>query len=435
MRMRNRKEGNSLKTKIIKALKRLNIEKYLITQVQSESLECFYIKKRLDLKRITDTTDISVTVYRPFEKDGQNMLGSSEVQLYQGMEREELMTALKKAYEAAALVCNPYYELVQGEKEEPVPSGSSYAGHSMEENMKRMTEALFAADCQDKVFINSAELFVKRWRKLISNSEGVDVGYWMDEVSGEYVIQCVEPQDVETYHSFSYRDDGAEALQRDVEEALAMTWARAQAQQAPRAGEYDIILSGEYMRTLFDYYLDRSRTNMVYQKYSGYEAGTAIQGNSDGDALTVELKAREPYSREGIPMKDRMLMENGVLRTLHGGSRYGYYLGVEPTGEYSCIHVPTGSTPLQELKTGAYLHIVKFSDFQMDAYSGYFSGEIRLAYLCDGEKTVPVTGGSINGSILKVQDHMRFSKERYQSSFYEGPLAVRIEGVSVAGAQ
>lgn len=424
-----------MKTQIIESLKRLNIEKYLITQVQSESLECFYIKKKLDLKRITDTTDISVTVYHTFEKDGQRMLGSSEVQLYQGMEEEELDAALQKAYQAAALVCNPYYELVQGKKEAFVPSNSSLAGHSMEENMKRITEALFAADRQEKVFINSAELFVKRWRRYISSSEGVDTGYALDEISGEYVIQCVEPQDVETYHSFSYRDDGAEALQRDVEEALLMTQARAQAHQAPKAGEYDIILSGESMRTLLGYYLDRSGTLMVYRKYSGYEVGAQVQGKEPGgDALTVELKAREPYSREGIPMKNRILMENGVLKLLHGGSRYAYYLGMEPTGEYSCIHVPTGSTPLQELKTGSYLHIVKFSDFQMDSYSGYFSGEIRLAYLCDGEKTIPVTGGSINGSILKVQDHMRFSKERYANGYYEGPLAVRIEGVSVAGA-
>lgn len=69
----------------------------------------------------------------------------------------------------------------------------------------------------------------------------------------------------------------------------------------------------------------------------------------------------------------------------------------------------------------------------MDPLSGHFGGEIRLAFLYDGEKEIPVTGGSINGSILAVQGNMLFSRERYQNDEYEGPYAVRIEGVEVAG--
>ena len=45
----------------------------------------------------------------------------------------------------------------------------------------------------------------------------------------------------------------------------------------------------------------------------------------------------------------------------------------------------------------------------------------------------PVTGGSINGSILEVQGNMVFSRERYQNDAYEGPYAVRMESVRVAG--
>ncbi len=88
---------------------------------------------------------------------------------------------------------------------------------------------------------------------------------------------------------------------------------------------------------------------------------------------------------------------------------------------------------MEELKTGPYLHVVRFSDFQMDSFSGHFSGEIRLAYWCDGENVIPVTGGAVNGSILKVQNKMTFSAERYRSSAYEGPLAVRIEGLTQEG--
>lgn len=200
------------------------------------------------------------------------------------------------------------------------------------------------------------------------------------------------------------------------------------------AGTYDVILSGNAMQELFSYYMDRSNASMVYQNYSTWKAGQAVQGDPvQGDAITVLLKAAEPYDLEGIPLIDRPLIENGVLKTLQGGARFSYYLGVQPTGNYHSIQVPTGSAALSEMKSRPYLHVVSFSDFQMDALSGHFGGEIRLAYLYDGRTVKNVTGGSINGSFLEAQEHMVFSRERYRSADYDGPFAVAIQGVAVAG--
>ena len=44
-------------------------------------------------------------------------------------------------------------------------------------------------------------------------------------------------------------------------------------------------------------------------------------GEIEGDALTVYLKAKDPYSVEGIPMKDRILIEEGTLKALQGGQQ------------------------------------------------------------------------------------------------------------------
>jgi len=365
----------------------------------------------------------------------KQMLGSSSVQIYPGMEEDEIAEALRSAYHAASFVANPWYELVSGTTQAPIPSDSNLAGQSAEENMKQMAGALFAPDTHSDVFLNSAEIFVTRTFRHIVNARGVDVSYETCEVSGEYVVQCLSPQDVETYHHFSYRDLDTDALRRDVEEALEMTRARAKATVAPKAGTYRVILSGEQMCTFLQYYVRRSGSGMIYQKYSGYQEGMQVQGEAiKGDALTMILKARDPYSNEGIPMRDRTLLDKGILRTIHGDSRFAYYLGIEPTGTYHCISVPVGSMDFAQMKSGAYLHIVSFSDFQMDSFTGHFGGEIRLAFLCDGENVTPVTGGSVNGSIMKVQENMVFSKERYKDGNYEGPFAVSLEGIQVAGA-
>lgn len=419
---------------ILDSLQKLGIQDYYINEKITESVECFFIRKKLDLKRLTDVAEYEVAVYHSFEKDGRQMLGSSVTQIYPGMEEEELREALQGAYDAAGFVCNPYYELIGGKKEDFVPADSDLAGMTLEEGLRTMAEALFASDTEDTVFINSAELFADRTRRRIVNSRGIDVSFETCQVSGEYVVQCTDPQDVETYHHFLHREADTESLRREVEEALAMTRARAQAVKAPKAGEYRIILSGEHVRTLLSYYVSRAGSGMIYRKYSNYQIGMAVQGeNIKGDALTILLKAIEPYSEEGIPMKDRILLEDGTLQTIHGGVRFARYLGIEPTGTYRSIAVPTGRTAWEDMKKEPYLHIVSFSDFQMDDFSGYFGGEIRLAFFFDGKTVTPVTGGSVNGSIFKVQENLVFSRERYRNGRYEGPFAVSMDGVSVAG--
>ena len=77
---------------------------------------------------------------------------------------------------------------------------------------------------------------------------------------------------------------------------------------------------------------------------------------------------------------------------------------------------------------------VNFSDFQMDTFDGHFGGEIRLGFLYDGEKRIPVTGGSINGSILDAQKNLVFSRETQVEKNFQGPAAVCLEGVNVAGS-
>lgn len=421
--------------KIKSVLKKAEITGYTIAETRTESAECFFIRKNLDMKRRTDLVEYDVTVFHPFMKDEKPMMGSSSVQIHPEMEEEEIETVLRSAYHAASFVANPAYRLVTGKAREHIPSDSTLAGRGLFENVKEMTKALFAADTREEVFLNSAELFAIRLLRRIVGSGGVDVSYETCEVSGEYVVQCVSPQDVETYHSFSYRNLDTEDLRREVEEALEMTLARAQAVRSPQAGKYRVLLSGESMRTFFSYYLERSSSSMIYQEYSGYQNGMPVQGEAiRGDALNLVLKARDPYSQEGVPMRDRVLLENGILRTIHGNNRFACYLGIEPTGIYDSISVSVGSTPFDEMKREPYLHIVSFSDFQMDSFSGHFGGEIRLAFLYDGKTVTPVTGGSVNGSILKVQEHMIFSRERYRNGKYEGPYAVSLEGVPVAGA-
>ena len=415
--------------RIIAAFKTAGIKEYRITETKKETAELFFVKKRLDMRRSNNCHSFDVTVFNRFEKNGKAMRGFTDIRVFPGTSEEELVKKLKDAYRAAGFVCNPVFEFPA-----PVQQKVTKENPSLEEAVKVMSEALFASDTREDAFLNSAELFINKSEVRIVTSEGTDVSFPRFYVKGEFVAQCKEPQDVETYRDFAYKTLEKDELARLVADVLEMTKARAIAKEAPKAGKYRVIISGRYLKTIFEYYIGRSSSSYVYAKYSNYKVGDMVQGeNISGEKLNITLKADDPFNSEGIPMKDRVLLKDGELQVIQGNARFAYYLGIEPTGAYDDIELAKGHTSLAEMKSQPYLHVVNFSDFQLDDFSGHFGGEIRLAFLFDGEKEIPVTGGSISGNFIELQDNICLSSELQKENGYTGPLAICFDSLNVAG--
>ena len=421
---------------ILEALKANNIDTYLIEDKTEEIAELFFIKKDLDMRRTENTDTCYVTVYKDFEKDGNKARGNASFTVEPSTTRKELNAKIVRAYTAASYVPNAFYEIAPAVKQDCITMESPLSKLSLEETMGKYVQALYTADCDDKAFINSAEFFVKKQTTHIVNSNGVDVCYVKYNVNGEFVAQCKEPQDVETYQDFHFEGLDTEALTIQAKEALKLTKDRATASTAPKAGQYDIILSGKYAATVMSYYINRTSGSFIYMQYSDFKTGDFIQGEKSelsGDILNIDYLPSTPFSNEGIPMKKLSCIKDGVFQNIHSGCRFSSYLNIAPTGNYTKIQVAPGTISFEDMKKQKGLYVVNFSDFQMDSSSGYFGGEIRLAYLNDGEKITPVTGGSINGSIIDAQKHFSFSKEIQNTSKFVGPQAILLKNVSVSG--
>ncbi|MCD7885233.1 MAG: metallopeptidase TldD-related protein [Lachnospiraceae bacterium] len=439
--------------KIIKALRSQPVSDYLLRDVQTETVELFFIKKNLDMRRMENVRDCSVTVYRDFEKEGSVCRGEAGFTVGPSFSEEEISEKCRKAYLSAGFVANPRYELPSGTKLDCVTVESNLAGMSLEEAAGRMTEALFALDhsgdllggqtcsqmdSRSAAFLNSAELFVEKTTCHIVNSRGVDVSYVKYNVNGEFVAQCKKPQDVETYEHFSYDTLDTAGLSALVEKTLRMTEDRTLASAMPATGVYDVLLSDEYAAEIFRFYLERSAGHNIYQHMSDYQVGDFVQGKPEevtGPLLHLDYVPTVPYSYEGIAMSTLPCIRDGIFTNVHGSARFCQYLGVKATGVYSKISCPPGEADFEEMKKRPGLYVVNFSDFQMNSTSGNFGGEIRLAYLNDGKTITPVTGGSVNGSIFEAQKDFVFSKEMQELPAFHGPKAVLLKQVAVAGAE
>lgn len=409
------------------------VDTYFIRTIRRESTELFFVKKKLDLRRMNTAEDTVITVYADCEKDGKKLRGISDVIVDESMSDEEISEKIKSAKYAAGFALNRFFELPLAEKSDLVVSESDLNGLEIKDIADKFVEAIYSEDRDSNSFINSLELFVEEIKVSMKSSFGTDVSYIKRTVKGEFVAQCQNPQDVETYQDFEYDFLALSDIKKLVADTLSMTRDRAFATNMPKKGTYEVLISDKYMPELMVFFKDRANAAYIYQQYSNYEVGKKLQEDVKGDLLNINFGATNPYNEEGIKMIDRPFIEEGVVKCLHGKQRFSDYLGIEKVGTYSKVILPAGKVSVSDMKKNC-LHVVNFSDFQMDSLDGHFMGEIRLAYLYDecGNVTA-VTGGSVNGSIFECMNDLCFSSEKQRLSNYEGPVAVKLKNVAVNG--
>jgi PmbA protein len=203
------------------------------------------------------------------------------------------------------------------------------------------------------------------------------------------------------------------------------------------------LITGDPVPHFFQYYLTQSAAESVYSGISTAKVGKTIQGNEiSGDTLNLTLEpflknspASAPVDVDGFSLSSTQIVDTGRLERYWGPVRFCHYLGVPPTGAIGNVVVRPGTKTIEELRQGPHLEVVYFSDFISEPLTGDFGGEIRLAYYTgeDGRRR-PVTGGSVSGNIRDVQPQMYFCREIQSCAGFQGPLAVLLPEISVAGA-
>ncbi|MCQ2457717.1 MAG: metallopeptidase TldD-related protein [Clostridia bacterium] len=415
------------------ALEQENVAVWQIRKTETRRAELYFIKKKLDIPRLAVMNEYQVSVYRDFEENGQKYRGMSVMYAEEGQTEKQIREKVRNAYFAAQYVKNPYYDLPDPVREAKQESKSDLAGRDLQETANAFADAVLDVPDDGEAFVNSLEIFAIRSEVTLVSSAGTNVCYETNKVEGEFVTQCVRPVDVEQYRQFAYDSFDTQALKDKVASAVADVRMRANATDMPKTGKHDILLTGENLKIFFEYYLIRANASVIFPGYSTWKTGDRVQEAGTGEKLNIDLLATEPYSVDGVPMKDMVLTEDGVLRNIWGATRFMRYLNETPTGSYEKIRVKNGTVPFEQMKTEGTLETVSFSDFQMDYFTGNFGGEMRLALMKKDGKDIPLYGGSVNAKISDCADRLVFSTERYEDSGYSGPYAVLIPGVAVAG--
>jgi len=408
---------------------------YKIIDRIARTHEMFFVGKKVETVRATDVSETFITVYSNNE-DGS--LGDSTFPVYASMDEQKLEAELKKALARAKLVHNQPYSLEEGGKEEyEIPS--DLKGASLEDVAKKVAKAVFDAKMPEGGSINALEIFVTESEGRVRLSTGLDKTQKTHKISIEAIpTHTDDKESVELYEWYELTNLNLSDITREISEKMREVKDRHEAVKGePQV--IDVALRPAEIAALVDNIADEFSYGAKYMHRNAFELGDDLQEGRSGDPLTITMKGAiegsshsAAFDGDGTTLKDKVVVKDGKAVSLWGSSRFGQYLGEKKedvSGGLGCISLASGS--LEKLD-GRYLEAVSLSGIQLDVYNDYIGGEIRLAYLHDGDKVTPVTGISMSGKLSEVLPSLRLTNDRVCGAFnYEGPSRILLKDMKI----
>ena len=433
---------DTLKDRISKAK---GVDDWLILQSDREGLERYYVGKRLDMARGSRAREWSVRLFADGDSAAGKTRGSAACFIRSGMSDSEISSALERCAYSASLAQGPWHPLLEPNASRAALPIPPLASGSMERWSTRFADAFFAEDSLSDPSINSLELFIRRNRKRIVNSRGLEEEFETARAMCEYIVQASGASEaVEIFHETSLGAFDEAAIRSDAARQLRLAADRALAVPAGGLGSLKgipVILSGaQAVSGFFGYFMAKTDARALFEKTSDAVPGFRFcDEGSDRDAVTLSLTAfderipdAEPVDSDGLRLVDRAAIEAGRVASLHGAAKYCHFLGLPPKGGYGAARVEGGALSAAELRRGPYVECVSFSDFTMEPTTGDFGGEVRLGYLHDGNAKTPFSGGAISGRMAENLASLRFSKETALAGDLMAPECVKLFAVSAS---
>lgn len=421
--------------KIIELLKKSGADAWSVTENVTDAWEFYFIKHKLDQNRVRDVKHISVEVFKKLD-DGK-FLGSAKEEIAPTASVDEAKKIIADLCERATFVKNPYFEL---NKEKVQVENKSYDPQQMAKEYIEVMQQIPETSGED---INSYEIFAESCTRRFVNSEGIDVSFTFPNSMVEVVVNARNSEhEIELYRMYKAGTCDKENLTANITDTLRFGKDRLDTKPTPNLGKATVVFSTEDACQIFKWAAAKMTASMKYSRYSDWEIGKEILPDAKGDKITLKACRELPNSSmnrevdsEGAKVHDMYIIKDNVPQNYWGECQFRYYLGVKDSYIVGNFAVEGGSSSEKDLRCGRYLEPVEFSDFSVDTLTGDIAGEIRLAYLHDGDKVTAVSGGSVSGNLGELLLNAKFSKELKQYDNQVVPAVVKLENVTIAGVE
>ena len=410
-----------------------SVHDYQINSTKTESYELFFVHRKLETVRSTDTESVNVTVY--VDHDGKR--GNASFRVYASTTEEEMREKIALAVEKAKMIDNQPYKLPEEERADG-EIASNLADGSPAELAERIASAVFSADQLEQGSINALEIFINRLTVSVKNSRGID----KREVKYNAMIEAIptwnDGESVELYEAKRFSGLDPEAIRLEIEEKMREVRDRGKAQPPKEKLSCPVLLKSQEMRELVNELVDGLNYATVYAHANRFSVGDAVQTQPEGDRLEITMRGKLEgsvssalFDRDGSALTDTAVITNGTVSSYYGGSRYAQYLDLPVTGNLPCVELQSGTLTAEELAAKPYFVCASMSGLQLDLFNDYIGGEVRLGYYFDGKELHPVTGVSISGKLSEALNSIRLADTVETEGNYRGPVYGLLEGVEI----
>lgn len=443
-----------MKEKIIEAIGRYNgsetvgIADWRLVSSDVSREEIYFIRDRIENSRLVEESVNSLTVYVDAVSDGKKVRGEATVSIPGSFSDAEIDAKVRFAALAASKSRNPWFALPGPAPALVTVPESTFSGMAPAARAEAARAALFAPNTEKHGRMNALELFIGSERRSFTNSAGQSFVSSNWKGYSEFVVDSEGSDDsgpVELFDSIGFSDPDHERLSGATRTRLKQVRDRAAAKPLPALADIPVILTGKEAEQVYEWFFGNSGAQAMFMKISPFTVGAQTQRSSDeesvadpfdlyAEAVLPGFAASAAFDPDGFPLQRTKVIDRGVLETLVGPVRYADWLGVPRKGNFHLFSVSPGTVSVTEMRSKPHLEPVMFSDFRLDPVTGDFGAEIRLAYWFDGEKRVPVTGGSISGAASEFRSTMVRSREIAPATRSIIPVAILLKGITVAGA-
>ncbi len=427
----------SMIRKIAAIVSESGADAWQIADVKTTGWEFYFIRHRLDQNRAKEVEQITLTVYKKSE-DGTG-IGLASAVISPTENEDNIRKLASDLVYRASLVKNKIFALNKPRAFEPLKVPEV----PLKDDAEAFLSAMNAIRETPEEDLNSFEIFVNRNTRHLLTSEGIDILEEYPTSTLDVVVNArKDDREIELYRLMHFGNCDAALLKQDIENLMHFGRDRLRAVPTPALGNAAVVLSTDASLSVYEYFLDNLNAAYLVRGVSPFEIGKPLAEEFKGDKVTLRSLRMLPGSpdnfacdAEGAPVRDADLIREGVPAEFVGSRMYAQYLGLEDAFSVTNWSVSGGTRTAEAIRTGEFLEIVEFSDFQVDSMTGDIFGEIRLAYYHDGKGNVqPVTGGSVSGSMLDNIADLAMTEETRCYANARIPAATRLEHVTIAGA-
>lgn len=419
---------------IVEILNRSKADGWEMKECTTHGWEFYFIRHQLDQNRTRNVTHIDVTVYVNMD-DGKSV-GMANGEIHPTWSEREVEDAVNRLCENAKYGVNPSFDL-----NHPSDTVKCQQETDPYDNARDYIHTLQSIAETDQAYLNSYEIFTQADTIRYRNSNGIDVTEVVPSSMAEVIVNARNDQhEIELYRMYRSGNCDSRYLKHEIEKTMQYGIDRLSAVDTPSGLNLPVLFSTEESVRIYDWFMTQIDTAYIYRGISKVHKGDRLMESDAVCSLTISAKRNLPNSsfnqvidEEGALIEDRVLIEEGVVKSLIGPRRFCQYLKEDHTFNLTNYEVTPSSVPEEQIRQGSYLEVVEFSGFEVNAITGDIFGEIRLGYLHDENGITVVKGGSVSGNIADQKKDMLFSDSLTQYNNKSVPTVTCLKHLTIAG--